>query len=93
MKQAIDPLNFSQLKEGETYSIFNSQFNCTNRAKLVSFDTMGLNRPIAYFHLCDRPGTMTKERLASMFKNDQYPHNVFALWDHDLSTHIITPIN
>lgn len=43
------PLQFNQLKPLGVYNIHSVHFNANYKAKLVSFDTTGLNRNIAYF--------------------------------------------
>lgn len=91
-QDTLTPLKFQDLKEGDIYNVFSTQFQVSNQVKLISFDTTGLNRKIAYFGFSNRPGITppTKKQLVDMFQNDRYPFNVFALWDHDLLTNIVT---
>lgn len=86
--------SFDELVEGKTYSIYSEQFKKANICRLICFDTTGLKRPISYWQMTDRGYTpISKERLTEMFKKDQYPHTVFALWNHELKRNIITEID
>lgn len=89
----MNHLTFDELKEGTEYSIYCKPFDVSNDARLISFDTTGLNRPIAYFQFTSRNyKPINKEQLKLMFKNDTYPHTVFALWDFDLENNFITKL-
>lgn len=82
---------FNQLKKGKVYSLHSHQFNATNKAQLICFDTTPLNRNISYWRYTERGHSpMTEERLRQMFKDDNYPMHVFALWDFCLPRYTIT---
>jgi len=57
--------NFSDLKEGQKYSLYSKQFNATNEAILITKNFItGLNRDIVYFQFIrsiEKP--ITKERF------------------------------
>jgi len=79
-------LTFDQLREGEIYNIHSKQFNVTNKARLISFDTTSLNRNIAYFQFSDRGyKPVSKERLIQAFAKDEDPGEIFSMWDFEVS--------
>lgn len=86
--------SFGELKEGHIYDIYCKPFDVTNKAILISFDTTGLDRSIAYFQFFDRGYTpINKEQLKLMFRKNKCPIDVFALWDHDLKHNTLTHLN
>ncbi len=84
-------LNLTDLKEGAEYSMFNKQFNTTNICRFVCGDTLGLNRPIAYFQFA-KYKPITKEQLTANFKENIYTVDIFAIWEHDLQDKIIIEV-
>lgn len=94
--------DFSQLEIGKVYVVHAHQFDTVvegqkffvkNKARLISFDTMELTRPISYWQFSERGyNPINGEQLKKMLESNQMPQGVFVLWDHDLNTHSITEV-
>ena len=88
-------MEFNELREGSVYLVRSAQFGVTNKARLISFDTTGLNRPISYWQFTDRGYVpiMTRDHLKVVLEGRaRGASTLFALWDFDLKHNDITPV-
>lgn len=86
--------DFKELVEGREYNIHCKPLNVTNKARFISHDTTILKRDITYWQFSERNyPIVTRDKLRLMFKDDDYPITVFALWGFDLRHNIITETN
>jgi hypothetical protein len=84
---------FSELKEGQKYSLYSKQFDVTNEAVLITKDYSPLNRDIVYFQFTrsnEKP--ITKERFIYNMKNNYMTFDTFAMWDWEIDDHDIYEI-
>ena len=83
---------------GKIYNMYSKQWDVTNKARLISFDTTTMNRDISYWQFTDRGYRPVDETmLRRIFKEEPGAYGfttIFAFWGWELNFgNTITEIN
>lgn len=83
--KGIKITDFDQLTEGKEYYIYNLQFDCLNKAVLISKDFTGMNRDIVYFQFnrhITKP--ISKPEMIKQLTSNKMVYDLFAFWSWEL---------